>query len=76
MMIESVWEPAVKAIRSFSTSERSFHGHPHPLACPAGRTRKSLAIYYYESPAGSGVPLEGRPTVWHERPQIARALEA
>ena len=60
----------------FSTSERSFHGHPDPLRCPEGHTRKSLAVYYYVSPAASGVPLDGRPTVWRERPRIVRSLEA
>lgn len=31
----------------FSTTDHSFHGHPEPLACPEGTTRKSLALYYY-----------------------------
>lgn len=31
----------------FETSEISFHGHPIPLSCPEGVTRKSLAVYYY-----------------------------
>ena len=31
----------------FETSEISFHGHPIPLNCPEGVTRKSLAVYYY-----------------------------
>jgi hypothetical protein len=31
----------------FSTTERSYHGHPQPLRCPPGVTRKSLALYYY-----------------------------
>ena len=31
----------------FDTSSRSFHGHPHPLDCPEGHSRKSLALYYY-----------------------------
>ena len=33
----------------FSTTSVSFHGHPEPLACPAHRTRKSLATYYYSN---------------------------
>ncbi len=33
----------------FSTTSVSFHGHPQPLACPAGQTRKSLATYYYSN---------------------------
>ena len=31
----------------FETNEISFHGHPKPLRCPQGVTRKSLATYYY-----------------------------
>jgi len=33
----------------FSTTDASFHGHPRPLACPPGRTRKSLSFYYYSN---------------------------
>jgi 2OG-Fe(II) oxygenase superfamily len=31
----------------FSTTDFSYHGHPEPLRCPQGMTRKSLALYYY-----------------------------
>jgi len=31
----------------FSTTDISFHGHPAPLTCPEGRTRKSVSFYYY-----------------------------
>ena len=31
----------------FNTTADSYHGHPRPLTCPEGRTRKSLALYYY-----------------------------
>jgi glycosyltransferase involved in cell wall biosynthesis len=31
----------------FSTTDFSYHGHPRPLACPPGRTRKSVSFYYY-----------------------------
>lgn len=31
----------------FDTSNKSYHGHPQPLACPEGESRKSLALYYY-----------------------------
>jgi 2OG-Fe(II) oxygenase superfamily len=33
----------------FSTTDFSFHGHPEPLACPEGRTRKSVSFYYYSN---------------------------
>jgi Rps23 Pro-64 3,4-dihydroxylase Tpa1-like proline 4-hydroxylase len=31
----------------FSTTDFSFHGHPRPLSCPPGRSRKSVSFYYY-----------------------------
>ena len=31
----------------FNTGARSYHGHPDPVTCPPGRTRKSLALYYF-----------------------------
>ena len=38
----------------FSTSDDSYHGHPHPLTSPPGVTRKSVSLYYYTAgrPAG------------------------
>jgi 2-oxoglutarate-Fe(II)-dependent oxygenase superfamily protein len=33
----------------FSTTDFSNHGHPDPLNCPEGTTRKSLALYYYSN---------------------------
>jgi Rps23 Pro-64 3,4-dihydroxylase Tpa1-like proline 4-hydroxylase len=39
--------PVFNRLVVFSTTERSYHGHPEPLSCPEGRTRKSLALYYY-----------------------------
>lgn len=31
----------------FKTDDFSFHGHPTPLKCPEGRSRRSLILYYY-----------------------------
>lgn len=33
----------------FSTTDFSYHGHPVPLACPEGWTRKSVSFYYYSN---------------------------
>ena len=40
----------------FSTTDFSFHGHPTPLACPEGMSRKSVSFYYYTN----GRPAEER----------------
>lgn len=39
--------PHANRLVVFTTSDRSYHGHPRPLACPEGRARKSLAVYYF-----------------------------
>ncbi len=57
----------------FCTSRDSLHGHPRPLACPEGDSRKSLALYYFrERPAQP----ELQPTAYHARPEdsIAKRL--
>ena len=39
--------PAFNRAVIFDTSNASYHGHPHPLACPEDQSRKSVALYYY-----------------------------
>lgn len=72
-----LWDRAMtRAVRSyppranhcviFSTSDGSFHGHPEPMRCPEGRTRKSIILYYYTVDAGPGAAA--RPTRYQVRP--------
>jgi hypothetical protein len=52
----------------FNTSTFAYHGHPEPLLCPEGNSRKSLALYYYTATAPPdylGVPHD---TLWQNRP--------
>ena len=61
--------PILNRVAIFSTSEESFHGHPDPLACPQGMTRKSLALYYYSSPAtDKQASATARSTLFKSRP--------
>lgn len=39
--------PIFNRLVIFRTDTDSNHGHPEPLACPEGFSRKSLATYYY-----------------------------
>jgi len=39
--------PLFNRLAVFGTTDFTFHGHPDPLACPEGMTRKSLALYYF-----------------------------
>lgn len=41
----------------FASTDYSFHGHPEPLGCPEGRTRRAIAIYYYTSGGAGARPL-------------------
>jgi hypothetical protein len=52
----------------FSTTDWSFHGHPEKLACPAGMTRKSLALYYYTNGRPEEERSQAHSTLWQERP--------
>jgi hypothetical protein len=52
----------------FSTTDHAYHGHPLPLTCPRGMTRKSMALYYYTN----GRPVEeatsAHSTLFQRRP--------
>lgn len=41
--------PVFNRVVVFSTTSDSYHGHPDPLTCPEGRSRKSMAMYYYSN---------------------------
>jgi Rps23 Pro-64 3,4-dihydroxylase Tpa1-like proline 4-hydroxylase len=43
------YPPVANRLVIFSATDRSYHGHPRPLAMPPGRTRKSVAAYYYSN---------------------------
>jgi hypothetical protein len=60
-----LWDKDMKACRKsilplfnrmamFSTTSTSYHGNPNVVRCPEGRSRKSLALYYYTN----GRPVE------------------
>lgn len=52
----------------FNTTLDSFHGHPDPLQCPANRSRRSIATYYYSAPEGGVASLPQRTTNFQRRP--------
>lgn len=39
--------PLFNRVMIFGTTDFTYHGHPDPLQCPEGTTRKSLALYYF-----------------------------
>jgi Rps23 Pro-64 3,4-dihydroxylase Tpa1-like proline 4-hydroxylase len=52
----------------FSTTDASYHGHPDPLRCPPGRTRKSLALYYYSNGRPEAERAAPHSTAFRNRP--------
>jgi len=75
--------PVFNRMVIFTTTSDSYHGHPNPLSCPPGVTRKSMALYYYTVLAGDETDRSRHSTLFQERPgerfrpsakQIARDL--
>ncbi len=58
----------------FNTTDFAFHGHPEPLTCPAGRTRKSLALYYYSNGRPPAEMADPHTTQFRDRPTDPRRL--
>jgi hypothetical protein len=58
--------PVFNRMVLFSTSDISFHGHPEPLCCPPGRTRKSLAVYYYSNGRPAEETSEAHSTLYQQ----------
>ena len=52
----------------FSTTSTSYHGHPEPLNCPEGETRKSIALYYYSKDRPAEEQNEAHNTLFQARP--------
>jgi Rps23 Pro-64 3,4-dihydroxylase Tpa1-like proline 4-hydroxylase len=52
----------------FTTTSTSFHGHPEPLNCPQGKSRKSLALYYYTTGHEDEEVVPSHSTLFQIRP--------
>lgn len=61
--------PDAGRIVVFNTTDRSPHGHPDPLECPEGVTRKSLALYYWTNGRPEIERSAPHSTVYFARPQ-------
>jgi Rps23 Pro-64 3,4-dihydroxylase Tpa1-like proline 4-hydroxylase len=61
-------EPVFNRSVIFSITDTAFHGHPEPLRCPPGRTRRSLAFYYYSNGRPERERSDPHSTLWQTRP--------
>ena len=62
-------EPAFNRAVIFTTTDRTPHGFPEPLRCPAGETRKSLQLYYYTAGRPASEQSAPHGTLFHARPR-------
>jgi len=56
--------PVGNRVVIFTTDVDSFHGHPEPMECPDGVSRRSLALYYFsveEDPLVRSTEYRARP---------------
>jgi hypothetical protein len=65
--------PVMNRCVIFATGKTSFHGVPRGVHCPAGRARRSLALYYFRD-EGVTRPLE--PTYYMPTPDDPAARRA
>jgi hypothetical protein len=56
----------------FNTTSFAYHGHPEPLQCPEGMTRKSMALYYYSSARPPEEVVDAHTTLFQRRPGETR----
>lgn len=78
-MVQSVVPIANRCVM-FSTTGESYHGNPQPIDHPDGRTRKSIALYYYTSTwdatkAAKTTQFKPRPGTTDRTDRLVRANE-
>ena len=53
----------------FTVTDWAYHGHPYPLTCPDGMSRKSIALYYFTVDRPQGETMKGKSgTLFIKRP--------
>jgi hypothetical protein len=72
--------PLFNRLVVFGTTSVTYHGHPDPLQCPEGMTRKSLALYYFSNGRPAEEVAAMHSTLFRERtpqdfrPRLAQRL--
>jgi Rps23 Pro-64 3,4-dihydroxylase Tpa1-like proline 4-hydroxylase len=53
----------------FGTTDFTYHGHPHPVTCPEGMSRKSIALYYFSKGRPASEVSGTHTTLFQNRPK-------
>ncbi|MGA2837611.1 MAG: 2OG-Fe(II) oxygenase [Acidimicrobiales bacterium] len=78
-------DPIANRVLIFSTEKDSYHGHPDPMTCPEGMTRRSMALYYFsveDDPVVRSTEYRARPddgglhsvVIWADK-QVLRSYD-
>lgn len=63
--------PIFNRLVIFNVNDWAYHGHPDPLACPEGMSRKSIALYYYTNGRPGEEVTPPHSVIFKKRPQDA-----
>lgn len=67
--------PVFNRMVVFSITDFANHGHPEPLTCPEGVTRKSIAMYYYTNGRPKEEKTPPHSTIFKRRPNDPILME-
>jgi hypothetical protein len=67
--------PLFNRMVCFATTDFTYHGHPDPLTCPEGNSRKSIALYYYSNGRPEEEKTASHSTLYQRRPQDDPGLD-
>ena len=70
------YAPAFNRCVIFNTTDTSFHGNPEPVKAPDGRTRRSIALYYYTNGRPTNEVAPQHMTIFRKRPHERTAVDA
>jgi len=59
----------------FNTTDKSFHGNPQPVSAPGGRTRHSIAMFYYTNGRPLSEVSDAHMSLYQYRPGEGSALD-
>lgn len=72
---QSKYSPMFNRLVIFNVDDWAYHGHPDPLKCPEGESRKSIALYYYTNGRPIAETTPKHSVLFQKRPQDLNSEE-